>query len=1288
MQAVTSGAVTQVRAVTLRDRCEHARRALSLFQHHDGVTGTSRDDVREDYARKMLQAIKYSQSAIQQAAYHLLGEPQVREQTQEDIYFDVDDIWRRHDEIPARFVSTYYLCQHAAFVKMLLVSECVKYSQSVIHQAAYHLLGEPQVREQTQEDIYFDVDDIWRRHDEIPARLVSECVKYSQSVIHQAAYHLLGEPQVREQTQEDIYFDVDDIWRRHDEIPARLLLVSECVKYRQCLIQQAAYHLLGEPQVREQTQEDIYFDVDDIWKRHDEIPARFVSQCVKYSQSAIQQAAYHLLGEPQVREQTQEDIYFDVDDIWRRHDEIPARLVSECVKYSQSVIHQAAYHLLGEPQVREQTQEDIYFDVDDIWRRHDEIPARLLLVSECVKYRQCLIQQAAYHLLGEPQVREQTQEDIYFDVDDIWKRHDEIPARFVSQCVKYSQSAIQQAAYHLLGEPQVREQTQEDIYFDVDDIWKRHDEIPARFVSQCVKYSQSAIQQAAYHLLGEPQVREQTQEDIYFDVDDIWKRHDEIPARFVSQCVKYSQSAIQQAAYHLLGEPQVREQTQEDIYFDVDDIWRRHDEIPARFVSQCVKYSQSAIQQAAYHLLGEPQVREQTQEDIYFDVDDIWRRHDEIPARFVSQCVKYSQSAIQQAAYHLLGEPQVREQTQEDIYFDVDDIWRRHDEIPARITIALDVVSPSRKIVLYNALTFARTEITTVIVNTPHVEVFDPSGSPMMGQISPVVTSEHRLGFAPNKYELSFPATVQPLALTTYTVALRDNMTINKCIWSTEKYGSPFGVMMCVSPFRRMMGQISPVVTSEHRLGFAPNKYELSFPATVQPLALTTYTVALRDNMTINKYTSYSRVRIYNTDFWSFDLPKMFAVDMPTTKLDEDVTLSAGNGTRVICTKTGMIKAVTLPDGGNFPLAMDFVQYDTEKEQDGNSGAYLFIPSGPAEPVKLDAFPDMVITEGMYKASLYTSLESAKTVELALTVSVYNNPSLPQAEVHVSNTLLIDPAVDDIELAMRLATRVANQDTFYTDLNGMQMIKRRYFEKLPLQANFYPLPAATYIQDETHRLNVLTSTPLGMAALQPGEIQIMQDRRLSRDDNRGLNQGVMDNVRTRHHFKIIIETANKPCQKPPHPSHPSGQLSLGAHIAAQTLLQPLVVMQYSAARDAGPETNRMKSPRSAADIILAEARSHTHAKNSLDKSMQGVGMTFQRVYLDPCYGNKEIYNTYPVSDGQVELREYVNVSASQVYPSTLTFTRVRAPATQTVLDVCPMEVTSVFLHVAMPRSNS
>lgn len=85
--------------------------------------------------------------------------------------------------------------------------------------------------------------------------------------------------------------------------------------------------------------------------------------------------------------------------------------------------------------------------------------------------------------------------------------------------------------------------------------------------------------------------------------------------------------------------------------------------------------------------------------------------------------IKHAQSAIQQATYLLLQKPQIVDQTQKDIFLDVDDIWRKHDEIPSRITIALDAVSPSRRVVLYNALAFKRTEILTLFVISPHVEV-------------------------------------------------------------------------------------------------------------------------------------------------------------------------------------------------------------------------------------------------------------------------------------------------------------------------------------------------------------------------------------------------------------------------------------------------------------------------------------------------------------------------------------------------------------------------------------
>ena len=50
-----------------------------------------------------------------------------------------------------------------------------------------------------------------------------------------------------------------------------------------------------------------------------------------------------------------------------------------------------------------------------------------------------------------------------------------------------------------------------------------------------------------------------------------------------------------------------------------------------------------------------------------------------------------------------------------------------------------------------------------------------------------------------------------------------------------------------------------------------------------------------------------------------------------------------------------------------------------------------------------------------------------------------------------------------------------------------QIQPRRYFHKLPLQANFYPMPTMAYIQDSQHRLTLHSAQALGVTSLDSGQ---------------------------------------------------------------------------------------------------------------------------------------------------------------------------------------------------------
>jgi len=71
--------------------------------------------------------------------------------------------------------------------------------------------------------------------------------------------------------------------------------------------------------------------------------------------------------------------------------------------------------------------------------------------------------------------------------------------------------------------------------------------------------------------------------------------------------------------------------------------------------------------------------------------------------------------------------------------------------------------------------------------------------------------------------------------------------------------------------------------------------------------------------------------------------------------------------------------------------------------------------------------------------------------------------------LHISNNIDVRKGFDNREIAMRIKSEVHSRDKFYTDLNGFQMQQRTTYSKVPLQGNFYPMPAMAFIQDSSKR---------------------------------------------------------------------------------------------------------------------------------------------------------------------------------------------------------------------------
>ncbi|XP_002074126.2 alpha-mannosidase 2 isoform X1 [Drosophila willistoni] len=389
--------------------------------------------------------------------------------------------------------------------------------------------------------------------------------------------------------------------------------------------------------------------------------------------------------------------------------------------------------------------------------------------------------------------------------------------------------------------------------------------------------------------------------------------------------------------------------------------------------------------------------------------------------------------------------------------------------------------------------------------------------------------------------------------------------------------------------------QINPVwnITEEgYNMGFggttgtagsiriSTRRYEVMFVTELEPLSLTTFRVHPDE---VNYKRSIATVYCddcteTNTGSGSTSTPER-PVTANVTALPDfetrakpggDIQLENPHMRLLFDEKSGFLKTITRKNQKKQllkPLQCN-IKFAAYRSAQFHSGAYLFKTDpeqSEAEKDVLEQYTDVriIITSGPI-ASDVTVIYGPF---LAHTVRIFNTRTHLDTGIYIENDIDFEPPPKnrETELFMRLVTNIDNiaatpqqrdvlkeaaeagtmpeLPVFYSDQNGFQYHERIKVPAIGIEGNYFPITSGAFMQDSHLRLTLLTTHAQGAASYEPGQLEVMLDRRTLYDDYRGMGEGVVDSHLTRHKFWLLVEDmpAGQHEVKPPNYKIPSLQ---------------------------------------------------------------------------------------------------------------------------------------------------
>lgn len=329
---------------------------------------------------------------------------------------------------------------------------------------------------------------------------------------------------------------------------------------------------------------------------------------------------------------------------------------------------------------------------------------------------------------------------------------------------------------------------------------------------------------------------------------------------------------------------------------------------------------------------------------------------------------------------------------------------------------------------------------------------------------------------------------------------------------------------------RELPYQINPVfnVTEHHdtltRKIFVSNReFELMFLAKLPPLSLSVFTVSYQNDTRNKVATIYcddckDDVKHEHGDVNPFDIKPKQTGDIQVENFQMRLLFDG---------ESGFLKSMTKKNfGKSIQLGIKFGAY---KSAQFHSGAYLFRPeSNDPRNAEKDVFENykekkIMITTG----PLASDVSVIHGAFLAHTVRIFKTQTHLDTAIFIENDIDFEspPKNRETEMFMRFMTSIENGDDpeFFSDLNGFQWQPRKKVPQIGIEGNYFPITTSAFIQDTQMRLTLMTTHAQGAASLEPGQLEVMLDRRTLYDDYRGMGEGIVDSRLMRHQFWLTME---------------------------------------------------------------------------------------------------------------------------------------------------------------------